>query len=354
MIINGGSRRKWRRFAVHLANEKDNERVRLTEVRGMKASSIKEGFAQLQAMADLAGAGEKEFYYHANMNPKESEELTAQQWEQAGERLRGNLGLSGQPGMTVEHVKDGRTHRHFIALRVDLDTGKLISDGWNYARHEKTARELERDFELEKVKGALAEREGPRPERRPKNWEVQRGNRSGIDPQDVKTEITALWQNTDTGAAFRTALAQRGYVLARGDRRDFCVIDPAGHEHSLARRISGAKAADIRTRLADIDRDELPRVGEGRTERKGDGKRVQEAVKQGADKRNVERAINTARAANTASLPQEDEGDAGTRRRRSAYERETEPDATALSRADVSPGWRERQRERDTEKEPEI
>lgn len=129
MIINGASRRKWRRFAVHLGNEKDNERVRLVEVRGMKAETIKDGFAQLQEMADMAGAGEKEFYYHANMNPKEGEELTAEQWQQASERLRENLGLTGQPGMVIEHVKGGRTHRHQIDLRVDLDTGTLISVG---------------------------------------------------------------------------------------------------------------------------------------------------------------------------------------------------------------------------------
>jgi hypothetical protein len=294
--INGGSRSKWRRFAVHLANEKDNERVRLVEVRGMKARSIKEDFTNMQAMADMAGAGDKEFYYHANLNPMENEELTPEQWEEASERLRRNLGLEGQPGMVIEHVKGGRTHRHHIDLRVDLDTGKLISDGWNYAKHEKTARELEREFDLGKVKGALVEREGPRPERRPEKWEVQRGKRSGIDPQEVKEEVTALWNTTDSGAAFRTALTQRGYVLAQGTRRDFLVIDAAGHEHSLARRISGAKAKDIRERLADIDRDELPRVGEGRTERREDKRRITAALDAGADRSRIEAAMNAGRA----------------------------------------------------------
>jgi Relaxase/Mobilisation nuclease domain len=244
VIINGGSRRKWKRFAVHLANEKDNERVHLVEVRGMKADSVKEGFTKLQAMADMAGAGEKEFYYHANLNPMEHEELTPEQWEEASERLRRNLGLEGQPGMVIEHVKGGRTHRHHIDLRIDLDTGKLISDGWNYARHEKTARELERAFDLGKVQGALVECDGPRPERRPEKWEVQRGKRSGIDPQDVKEEVTGLWNTTESGAAFRTALAQRGYVLAQGDRRDFCIID--AQAMSIAWRVA-SRAREPRT-----------------------------------------------------------------------------------------------------------
>ena len=60
MIISGGSRGKWKRFAVHLANTKDNDGgVRLVEVRGMSAKNIREGFAQLQAMADMAAAGNR-------------------------------------------------------------------------------------------------------------------------------------------------------------------------------------------------------------------------------------------------------------------------------------------------------
>src|SRR5262249_61716 len=71
-------------------------------------------------------------------------------------------------------------------------------------------------------------------------------------------EITELWRQADSGKAFAASLTQRGYVLCRGDRRDFCVIDQAGEAHSLARRIEGAKAADIRARMADIDREGLP------------------------------------------------------------------------------------------------
>jgi len=60
VIISGGSRGKWKRFAVHLANTKDNDGgVRLVEVRGMSAKNIREGFAQLQAMADMAAAGNR-------------------------------------------------------------------------------------------------------------------------------------------------------------------------------------------------------------------------------------------------------------------------------------------------------
>ncbi len=87
---------------------------------------------------------------------------------------------------------------------------------------------------------------------------------TGLKPQQVKAEVTALWQEADSGAAFRAALAEKGYILCRGDRRDFVVVDPAGDEHSLARRIAGAKASEVRERLKGTDRDALPSVAEGR------------------------------------------------------------------------------------------
>ena len=53
-------------------------------------------------------------------------------------------------------------------------------------------------------------------------------------------------------------------MLARGDRRDYVVIDPMGGTHSLARRVEGAKAKDIRERMADIDSARLPGIAEAK------------------------------------------------------------------------------------------
>jgi hypothetical protein len=55
-----------------------------------------------------------------------------------------------------------------------------------------------------------------------------------------------------------------GYVLARGDRRDFLVIDQAGKEHSLARLIS-MKAAALRTFMKGIYAGSLPSVVEAKS-----------------------------------------------------------------------------------------
>ena len=262
MIISGGARSNWRFFAKHLMKAEENEHVAVAEVRGLAAQDVKEAFREMDFVA--SGSRAKNFFYHANMNPREGERLTPEQWEQAVDTLEKTLGLEGQARFVVEHEKNGRVHRHVVWSRIDPETMTAISDSQNYAKHQQAARELEQAFGLEPVQSVNLGAEGPRPERRPKNWETFRGHQSGIDPEAMKAELTELWRQADSGKAFAAALEEHGYILARGDRRDFCVIDRAGDEHSLARRIKGAKAATIRERMADIDRDSLPSVAEAR------------------------------------------------------------------------------------------
>ena len=56
-------------------------------------------------------------------------------------------------------------------------------------------------------------------------------------------------------------------MLARGDRRDFVVIDRAGDDHSLARRL-GVKVAEVRARMADLDPASLPSVNEAKAQQR--------------------------------------------------------------------------------------
>jgi hypothetical protein len=155
--------------------------------------------------------------------------------------------------------------------RIDLDTMTARPDSLTYKKHEQSAREIEKQCELQPLASVLVkDRELPRPPRRSRDWEGFRGKQGGMNPDEVKAEVTALWRESDSGAAFKAALESSGYQLCRGDRRDFCIIDPAGNEQSLARRVAGVKAAEVRERLKAIDRDSLPSVAEGRKETRAD------------------------------------------------------------------------------------
>ena len=263
MIIKGGSRCNRRFFARHLLNARDNERVRVVELTGFAHDSVEDAFRDMEAIA--RGTRCKNFFYHADLNPRENEHLTEAQWGQAVDTLERHLGLDGQARLVIEHEKQGRIHRHVVWSRIDIDAMTARPDSLTYQKHESAAREIERECELEPVASVLVkDREGPRPERRAKDWEGFRGVQTGLDPREVERQVTALWQASDSGAAFRAALEENGYILCRGDRRDFVIVDPAGDDHSLARRIAGVRAADVRGRMKEIDLGALPSVEQGR------------------------------------------------------------------------------------------
>lgn len=257
MIINGGSRSNWRFFAKHLMKTEENEQVRIADIRGLAADTLLEAFREMDALA--SGTRCKNFFYHANLNPRADELLTEGQWDQAVDVLEEHLGLIGHSRFIVEHEKEGRRHRHVVWSRIDTDTMTAVSDSNNFAAHERVARSLEEAFGHAPVGGAHG-RDGKRPRRRPKNWETFRGHESGIAPEVVTREVTALWHQADSGRAFMASLSEHGYRLCRGDQRGYCLLDAAGDVHSLARRIEGVRTVDIRARLSDLSLDTLPGV----------------------------------------------------------------------------------------------
>jgi hypothetical protein len=285
MIIKGRARRYDPALAEHLlateSGKKDddkskgkssgggavsNEQVTLVGVRGIIARDVRRALEELDAQA--AGSLARRTIYHASISPRAEEQLTPLQWRHAVRELERALGLTGQPRIVVRHLKLGREHTHVVWSRVNFVTQKAISDSHNYRIHEATARALEREFKHRYTQGAHVEREGiERPGRTPYPAEMQQGARTGIDPRAVKTEVSEIWQRADSGKAFAAALADRGYVLARGDRRNIVIIDPKNGVHSLARRIEGIKAIDIQAKLKDIDAARLASVAQVRQAR---------------------------------------------------------------------------------------
>ena len=171
MIIKGGSRSNGGFFAAHLAREDTNERVHVVETRGLVADDIEGAFQEMAGVA--SGTRAKNFFYVTSLNPCEHERLSSEQWNQAADTLERHLGLTGQPRLVVEHEKEGRTHRHVVWSRINLDTMTAISDSLTYPKHEAAAREIEQAFGLEPVESVLVrDREGERPERRPATMRV--------------------------------------------------------------------------------------------------------------------------------------------------------------------------------------
>ena len=263
MIIKGVSCAGARRLAVHLTRTDTNERAEVRQIRGTAAEDLRGALLEMEAVS--AGARTTKPFYHASINTREYERLTDEQRAHAIDKLEAKLGLTGQARVVVIHEKEGREHCHIVWSRIDLDRMAAISDSHNYRKHEEVARGLEREFGLERVQGAHVERDGqPRPGRTPSHREMLQAERTGVTTQHAKELMTGIWNTTKTGKEFQAALAERGWVLARGDRRDFVALDPTGGVHSIARRIEGARAADVRARFADIDPRSLQSVAEAK------------------------------------------------------------------------------------------
>lgn len=263
MVIKGTSCAGARRLAAHLSRTDTNERAEVKELRGTAADDLRGALLEMEAVA--SGSRTTKPFYHASINTRADERLTDEQRALAINRLEEKLGLSGQARVVVLHEKEGREHCHIVWSRIDLDRMRTISDSHNYRKHEEVARDLEREFGHERVQGAHAERDGKkRPNRTPSHEEMLQADRGAVSPDGAKALVTEVWRRTDNGQSFKVALENRNWLLARGDRRDFVVVDPSGGTHSLARRVEGANAKDIRARMVDVDPGLLPSVAEAR------------------------------------------------------------------------------------------
>jgi hypothetical protein len=258
VIINGGSRSNGRFFAKHLTNTEENERVTLCEVRNLAAESVAEAFREMEGIA--LGTQCKNYFYHANINPLDTEQLTQEQWNQAIDMLEANLGLQGHARFVVEHQKKSRTHRHIIWLRIDVESMRAVKMTDDYEQHQATARQLEKSFRLKRGRSVLGphKAKGLRPVRRPKPWESFRGRKSGIDPQAMQEQISSLYRRSRNAEEFMHALKEHHWQLVRGDRQDFCVVDIAGHVHSLAKRLAGIAAGELSQFMRSVASKTLP------------------------------------------------------------------------------------------------
>ncbi len=263
MVIKGGARGAPIDLATHLQRLDTNERMEVKELRGVMAQQLGDALREMDAVA--SGTRCRRPLYHASINTRADEVMTPEQWAQAIDALEEKMNFAGQPRAVVLHEKEGREHVHVVWSRIDLDHMRAIPDGHNYRRHEEVARAMETEFGHARVQGAHVGREGvERPERTPSHAEMQQAERTKLTPRQAKEQITAIWQSTDSGKAFAAALEDAGWILARGDDRDFVVVDPCEGTHSLARRIQGAKAKDVRERMSDVDAATLPSADEAR------------------------------------------------------------------------------------------
>ena len=260
MILKGSARGGGADLALHLMNAFDNERVEVGQVRGTVAEDLHGAFGEYEAIA--AGTRCKRPLYSLSINP--SAPLSRERYLAAIDRIETGLGLNGQPRAVVFHVKNGREHCHVVWSRIDARTMKAVHLSHDRMKLRALSRELAREFGLKLPEGLERDKGEQRGQQKDMTLgEKRQAEQTGIAPEKRRREITKAWQASDSAEAFRAALSQKGYILAKGDRRGFVVIDRYGDVHSLARQIEGVKARELKAKLAPLA-DQLPTVDQAR------------------------------------------------------------------------------------------
>lgn len=246
MILKGSQRGGAKQLSRHLLKTQENEHVEVHELRGFIADDLTGALREAYAISQATGC--RQFLFSLSLNPPPNEVVPVAAFENALDRIEAKLGLEGQPRAIVFHEKEGRRHGHCVWSRIDSAEMKAV----NLPHFKMKLRDVSRELYLEHgwrmPKGLMNSQA-----RDPLNFtlaEWQQAARIGDSPKTIKATLQECWAVSDTRKAFAAALAERGFYLARGDRRGFVAIDYHGEVYSLSRG-AGVKAKDMRERLGD-------------------------------------------------------------------------------------------------------
>src|SRR3954471_11271606 len=260
MIGKGNLHADSQKLAAYLITGKGGERAELVELRDFASPDIFEAFADVDIHKERTDC-EKPFF-HCSVRLPEGEELFRTQWAYVADRIEKRLGFEGQGrAIAFHHQQNGDTHMHIAWSRIDTKEWKAIDPGLYKNKLNEICRDLEVELGLTRVRSG---REEGQKTLAPDRHEFEQSRRLHTDVKAIRETIRECWDRSDNGRSFEAALAEHGYVLARGDKRDFVVIDNAGGDHALGKRITGVSAAQTRARLTDISKENLLTIAEAK------------------------------------------------------------------------------------------
>ena len=167
-------------------------------------------------------------------------------FEAAIEQIEQKLGLDNQPRAIVFHEKEGRRHAHVVWSRIDAEKMKAITIPYYKNRLMDVSKELFLEHGWDMPKGFI-----DRELRNPLNFtraEWQQAKRIQQDPRMIKAMFRECWKASDNAETLKTALQEKGFYLAKGDRRGVVAVDFRGEIYALS-RWTGIKAKDVKARI---------------------------------------------------------------------------------------------------------
>ncbi len=257
MILHGNQRGVAKNLALHLLKE-ENDHVEVHELRGFISDDL---VSALKVHAVSKGTRAKQFLYSLSLNPPPQEKVSTTDFEKAIGQVEDKLGLSDQPRAIVFHEKQGRRHCHAVWSRIDTQEMKAIPLPYTKFKLMDISRELyiERGWTMPRGMMNSAQRD-------PNNFTLsqwQQAKRTGKDPREIKKVFRDCWAVSDSKNGFEQALKERGYRLAKGDRRGFVALDHRCEVFAVS-KWAGVKTKNVRAKLD--NEDHLPSVVDTRTQ----------------------------------------------------------------------------------------
>lgn len=249
MILKASQRGGGQDLAAHLMRMDDNEHVKLHELRGFMSEDIRGAFKEAEAISK--GTKCQQYLFSLSLSPPEDANVSVEVFEDTIGRIETRLGLTDQPRAIVFHEKEGRRHAHCVWSRIDAETMTAKQMSFYKTKLMSVSRDLYLEHGWTMPRGL--ENAG---ERNPTNFslaEWQQAKRQGIDPRWLKSALQDCWKRSDNNAAFESALQDRGFFLAKGDKRGFVVLDHQGEVYSLPKMLD-LKTKEVGERLGDGDK----------------------------------------------------------------------------------------------------
>ena len=246
MILKASQRSGGQDLAAHLMRTDENEHVEVHEVRGFVSDNLHGAFKEAHAIS--RGTKCRQYLFSLSLNPPETENVPLDAFEKAIDRIERELGLEGQPRAVVFHEKEARRHCHVVWSRIDAETMTARQLSFFKTRLREISRDLYLEHDWQMPRGLLNSED-----RDPRNFtleEWQQAKRTGQDPRTIKSAIQDAWAVSDGRASFEHALQEKGFWLARGDRRGFVAVDYTGEAYAVPRAL-GRKAKDVKEKLGD-------------------------------------------------------------------------------------------------------
>lgn len=254
MIFYASQRANAAELAKHLLNTAENDHVTVHEVRGFATHDLTEALLEIAAISK--GTRCKQYLFAISLNPPEEADVTIEGFEAAIEEIERRLKLVDQPRIIVFHEKKGRRHCHVVWSRLAVSRhtlGRMVAIPMNHFK--RKLQEISYILFLKngwKLPAGMRRKEDKSPFALSRE-EYRQAVRLSEDAQALKGLFKALWEQSDSKAAFASALEAHGFFLAQGDRRGVVAVDLNGKVYSLSRWI-GVKAKGLAARLGEPEK----------------------------------------------------------------------------------------------------